>query len=300
MQNDKRAWIILIFLALVWGSSFILIKKSMFPFGQMVLDPYQMGALRIVIAGLILMPFSIRSLKHLTRKDFFLLLVVGVCGNFLPATLFSLAGAKIDSSLSGMLNMGSSFFVVIISIVFYKSNPTRYQVLGILFGATGLYLILRSQIEFNFREQIGYALLVLLATVMYATSLTTIKFRLQHLSAITITSLAFFMIFWPALACAFWFDAFTPIAKHPEGLHALGFLVTLAAVGTALAVFLFNKLVSISNAIFASGVTYLMPVVAILMGVLDGDTFKPINILWIILIITGVWLLNKGPKKLAK
>lgn len=272
----------------------------MFPVGtEQVLNPYQMGALRIVIAGLALLPFGISNLKLLKKKDVFPLLLVGVCGNFLPATLFSIAGSHIDSSLAGMLNMGTSFFVVILGIVFYKSNPTKYQLVGLLLGASGLYLILRSQLSFDI-DQVGYALLILLATLFYATSLTTIKFKLQHLPAMTITSLAFFMILWPAIITAFFFDAFTPITVHPDGLKSLGFLTILSVVGTAIAVFLFNKLITISNPIFASGVTYLMPVVAILLGVLDGDDFKFVNIFWIMLIITGVWLLNNGPKKFAK
>jgi len=171
--------------------------------------------------------------------------------------------------------------------------------MGLILGATGLYLILQSQLELKV-GQVGYALLILFATLLYATSLTTIKFKLQHLNAITITSLAFFLILWPALIAAIYSDAFTTVFNHPDGFRALGFLCILAIVGTALAVFLFNKLVSIANPIFASGVTYLMPVVAIFMGVLDGDTFKMVNIFWIILIITGVWLLNNGPKKFSK
>lgn len=300
MKSANRAWLILIFLALVWGSSFILMKKSMFPVGSaMVLSPYQVGSLRIVLAGLVMLPFALRNLRFLTRKDFFWLLIVGVCGNLLPATLFTVAETVVDSSLAGMLNMGTSFFVVLIGLIFYKSSPSGYQYMGLVCGASGLYLTLRAQLEFEV-GQVGYALLILLATLMYATSLTTIKFRLQHLQAITITSLAFFLILWPAIAGAVYFDAFTPVMNHPDGLKALGFLTILAVVGTALAVFLFNKLVSIANPIFASGVTYLMPVVAILMGVLDGDQFKLSNILWIMLIITGVWLLNNGPKKFAK
>ena len=272
----------------------------MFPTGEgMVLDPYQVGSLRIVLASIVMLPFALRNIRFLTRKDFLWLLVVGVCGNLVPATLFTVAETVVDSSLAGMLNMGTSFFVIIIGIVFYKSSPTKYQYMGLILGATGLYLILQSQLELKV-GQVGYALLILFATLLYATSLTTIKFKLQHLNAITITSLAFFLILWPALIAAIYSDAFTTVFNHPDGFRALGFLCILAIVGTALAVFLFNKLVSIANPIFASGVTYLMPVVAIFMGVLDGDTFKMVNIFWIILIITGVWLLNNGPKKFSK
>lgn len=268
----------------------------MFPVGsEMVLNPYQMGALRILIASIVLLPFSVKNLKFITKKDFLPIAVVGICGNFIPATLFSLAGSQIDSSLSGMLNMGTSFFVVLIGIFFYKVSPNRNQLLGIAMGASGLFLILKSQVSFEASDTI-YALLILIATIMYATSLTTIKYKLSHLPAITITSLAFFIILWPALTSAIIVDAFKPIVSHPNGLKSIGFLTILSIVGTATAVFLFNKLVAISNPIFASGVTYLMPIVAILLGVLDGDSFNVINLLWIVLIVLGVYLLNKKPK----
>jgi len=300
MKTENRAWLILIFLALVWGSSFILMKKSMFPSSsEMVLDPYQVGALRILIAGLVMLPFSIRHLKALKKNDIILLLIVGVCGNLLPATLFTVAETRIDSSLAGMLNMGTSFFVVILGILLFKSSPSKFQYLGIILGASGLYLVLRTQISFE-QDQLGHALLILLATLFYATSLITIKFKLQHLQPITITALAFLLILLPALIGVIVFDSFTPVFNHPEGFKALGFLSVLAVVGTALAVFLFNSLVAISSHIFATGVTYLMPVVAIFIGVLDGDDFKFTNIPWILMIIGGVYLLNKGNKKTAK
>lgn len=272
----------------------------MFPTGQeMVLDPYQVGTFRIVIAGLVLLPFAIRDFRYLTRKDFFLLFVAGVTGNLVPATLFTVAETEIDSSLAGVLNMGTSFFVVIIGIIFYKSSPSKFQYMGLFCGATGLYMILQAQIQFDWGK-LNYALLILLATLSYAVCLTTVKFRLQHLPAIAITSLAFFIILWPALIATIMLGTFDPLVNHPDGIRALGYLSILSVVGTALAVFLFNKLVAISSHIFATGVTYLMPVVAILFGVLDGDSFKWINILWIILTVTGVWLLNNGPKKMAK
>ncbi|MBL7899096.1 MAG: DMT family transporter [Crocinitomicaceae bacterium] len=300
MKSANQSWIILIFLAFVWGSSFILMKKSMYPTGgEMVLDPYQVGTLRIVLAGLVLLPFAIRDFRFLTKKDFFLLTVAGVTGNLIPATLFTLAETEIDSSLAGMLNMGTSFFVVLIGIFFYKSKPSMFQVAGLICGATGLYMILHSQIKFDFGK-IEYALLILLATLSYAICLTTVKFRLQHLPALAITSLAFFIILWPALISTVLLGTFDPLVNHPDGMKALGFLAILSVVGTALAVVLFYKLVSIASHIFATGVTYLMPVVAIFLGVLDGDDFKLANIPWIALIITGVWLLNNGPKKLFK
>ena len=267
--------------------------------GELVLDPYQVGAVRIIIAGLVMLPFAIKNLKELKRNNFLLLLLVGTCGNLFPATLFCIAETEIDSSLAGMLNMGTSFFVVILGIIFFKSSPSKLQYLGMLLGATGLYLVLRTQLNFE-KNQLDFALLILLATLLYAISLITIKFKLQHLQPITITSLAFFLILGPALVAGFVFDVFTPVVEHPDGLKAFGFVTILAVVGTALAVFLFNSLVSISSHIFATGVTYLMPVVAIFVGVADGDNFKFANVPWIIMIIGGVYLLNQGKKKEVK
>ncbi len=293
MSNDRRSYFILALLALIWGSSFILMHKSMHPIGdEMVMGPFQVGSMRIVIAGLVLLPFAVKHLKLLKTKLFWWFLIVGVSGNLIPALLFTLAETHILPSLAGVLNMGTSFFVVIIGAVIYKSKPSQLQVVGLLLGAFGLYQIVKVQLEFQ-TEDLAYALMVLFATLCYGISLTTIRFKLVGVPSHVITSLSFFIILFPALIISFATSAYEPLINHPDGLVSLGFLSILSVVGTAFAVFLFTKLVAISSHIFASAVTYLIPVVALLIGQLSGEKFDKINIVWVIIIIAGVYLINK-------
>lgn len=297
MTNERLSWFLLIGLSLVWGSSFILMDKSMHPVGdEMVMGPYQVGAMRIFLAGLVLLPVAVRHLKLLKTKMFWWLLIVGTCGNLIPAILFTLAETRIEPSMAGILNMGTSFFVVLIGVLVYKNKPIWAQTAGILMGAFGLYQILKAEIAFD-SEDTAYALLVLLATLCYGISLTTIKFKLQGVPALAITSLSFFIILFPALIISVWTGAFTTVFSHPDGLTSLGFLSVLSVVGTALAVFVFTKLVAISSHIFASGVTYLIPIVAVLIGVMAGEKFDLFNLVWVAVILVGVYLMNKKSRQ---
>ncbi|MDG1915083.1 MAG: DMT family transporter [Crocinitomix sp.] len=299
MTNEKRSWILLILLSLIWGSSFILMKKSMVPVGdETVMGPYQVGSLRIFFAGLVLMPIALRHLKYLKTEVFWWLLLVGTAGNLIPALLFTLAETKINSSLAGVLNMGTSFFVVLIGVVIYKSKPSRAQLAGLILGAFGLYQILKVQLDFE-SGTLLYASFVLVATFCYGVGLTTIKFKLNTVSPVVITSLSFFIITFPALAIGLYTDAFTPIMNHPDGLTSLGYLIVLSVLGTAFAVFIFTKLVSISSHIFATGVTYLIPVVAVFIGQFTGEKFDLYNLIWVAVILIGVYLMNKKRASVA-
>ena len=299
MTNEKRSWILLILLSLIWGSSFILMKKSMVPVGdETVMGPYQVGSLRIFFAGLVLMPIALRHLKYLKTEVFWWLLLVGTAGNLIPALLFTLAETKINSSLAGVLNLGTSFFVVLIGVVIYKSKPSRAQLAGLIMGAFGLYQILKVQLDFE-SGTLLYASFVLVATFCYGVGLTTIKFKLNTVSPVVITSLSFFIITFPALAIGLYTDAFTPIMNHPDGLTSLGYLIVLSVLGTAFAVFIFTKLVSISSHIFATGVTYLIPVVAVFIGQFTGEKFDLYNLIWVAVILIGVYLMNKKRASVA-
>jgi drug/metabolite transporter (DMT)-like permease len=301
MNNKTLIWLLFIFLSLTWGSSFILMKKSMFPTGhEMVLGPFQVGALRIVIAGTVLLPIALKFKKHLTRKTFHLLFIVGFFGSLMPSMMFTLAETGISSSMAGLVNMATSFFVVIIGVAFYKAKPTVFQLIGLGLGSTGLFLVLNSQADIASNPDIRYALFLFPATVGYAVSLTTIKFKLNHLPSMAITSLSFFLVLVPALLIAIITDAFSPIFNHVDGFKAIGYLSILAVLGTAIAVMLFTKLVAISNHIFSSAIAYILPVVAIFIGVLDGEVFPLVNLFWVTLIIAGVFLMNRSTKKKAE
>jgi len=267
--------------------------------GIEILNPFQLGSLRIFIAGLVLMPVALRHLKILRNKHSITLLFVGLTGNLIPAFLFPLAETEIQSSLAGLLNMGTSVFIIIISWVFFKDKINRIQFFGFCLGALGLSLILAKQIDSS-ENNFFYALYVILATVFYATSLSLIKYKLQHLKAVVITSLAFFLMFIPATISCFYTGAFQAIEFSEPGLRSIGYLLVLSVLGTAVAVLLFNHLVAISTPLFTSSVTYIMPIIALFLGVLDGEFFDPINLIWILLIFSGVYFMSKKKQKTVK
>lgn len=296
MKFEVRSWVLLIVLSLVWGSSFILMERSMSPYGEnQVLGPFQVGSLRICLASMALLPFALKNLKFLTKRNIGWLMLCGLTGNFFPAMLFTLAETGIESSLAGLLNMATSIFVVIIGIVFYRVIPSKLQLFGMALGALGLFRIFWNQIHFE-ANNMNYALLIFIATLCYAISVTTIKYKLGHLKPLVITSLSFFLILLPAIGIALFTTAFQSVVYEPDGKVALIYLSFLGLIGTALAVFLFNKLVAVATPLFSSGVTYLIPIVAVFIGVMDGEKFNPENILWILCILMGVYFLNRRPK----
>ena len=274
----------------------------MYPAGDdvQVFGPFQLGALRIFLAGLVLLPIAFKYKSFLNKKNFWLIAVTGLFGNLLPAMMFTLAETNIDSSLAGLLNMSTSFWVVLIGIFFFQAKPTKWQLLGLALGSTGLYLVLSGQFDASGNKDARYAFFLFPATLGYAVSLTIIKFKLSHVPTSAITSLSFFLIMIPAAALCFILNAFHPIFNAENGLEAFGYISILSIIGTALAVFLFTKLIAISNHIFSSAVAYVLPIVATLMGVADGEEFPLINILWIAIILFGVFLMSKANKPRQK
>lgn len=292
MKNETKSWVLLIVLSLVWGSSFILMERAMFPTkNTQAFTALQVGALRTLIASLVLLPVALKNLKYLKGKDVWFLIVVGACGNFLPAFLFPIAETEIQSSLAGLINMGTSIFVVILGFVVFKIRITNLQLLGLLIGGLSLFFIIYNQIEAD-KNNFYYAGLALLATFFYAISLSVIKYKLHHLKPLTITSLAFFTMLLPSVISSFYTGSFNAVA-NPQAYTGLPYLLILSVLGTALAVMLFNYLVSFSTPLFASSVVYFIPIVALIIGVLDGEYFNPINFIWVTFVFIGVYLMGR-------
>jgi len=292
LNNKVLAWIILISLVLVWGSSFILIKR-----GLEIFSFQEVGALRISIAFLFLLPFAATRFRYLNRKNIIYLILVGIIGNGLPAFLFARAQTGIDSNLAGILNSLTPLFTLLISVIFFRFKTGWLNVSGIfiaLVGAVGLTGISGGHdLTFN----VKFAVYILIATMCYATSVNLIKFKLSKEDVITITSISFFFTGIPVMIYLF---AGTPfleqVSGNPRFLSGLGYIAILGIAGTALAMFAFNRLVKITTPVFASSVTYMIPIMAVIWGILDGERFEAQYILWIALILGGVYLVNRKIK----
>lgn len=303
MRQKTLKWLLFAVLSLTWGSSFILMKRSMFPAGDTtaVLGPFQVGALRILLAGVVMLPVSLHFRTLLNRQSVGLLLITGFFGNLMPAMLFTLAETAIASSLAGLVNTTTSLFVVCIGFLFYRSRPSLLQITGVVLGSVGLYFVLmHGSSDAGDYGDVRYALFLFPATLGYAISLTTIKFKLRDIPPAAIASLSFLLMLPAALVACLATGAFSAVFYQQNGLQAMGYVSLLAIVGTAMAALVFNRLIVLSHPVFASAISYVIPVVAGILGVLDGEHFQLVNLIWIALILGGVVLMNRpgAPRKM--
>ncbi len=282
---------ILLLLAFVWGSSFILMKIGLKSFSS-----DQAGAIRIVIASLFLLPLSIRELKNLQRKDLKSLLIAGFIGSFFPAFLFMKAETRVDSSVAGMLNSLTPVFTLIIGLLFHKSSFKWLQVVGLSLGLIGAAGLILAGSELQLSKVNSYALYIVLATCFYAININQIKANLTHLTGVQITSLSFLFI-GPVALIYLLTTRFEPVLENPDWPMHLLALATLAIVGTAVAMLLMNSLIRYSSAIAASSVTYIIPIFAILWGVIDGENITLHHLGCMALILAGVYIINWKRKK---
>jgi drug/metabolite transporter (DMT)-like permease len=289
MNSKVLNWIILIALALTWGSSFILMKR-----GLDVYSSDEVAALRILIAFLFLSPLIFKHVKRPLLKHWKGFLGMGLIGNFIPAFLFTKAETGISSSLTGMLNSLTPLFTLLLGVLLFKIKTKFINVVGILIGfigAIGLLMVGKSE---DMDNNLLFGFYVLLATICYALSVNIIKKELNDVNSVTAAVWAMMFIGPMAGIYLFGFTDFTSkLYVNPLAYSSLGYIVILAVFGTALSVMVFNKLIRSTNALFASSVTYLIPVVAMCWGIMDGENVQVLHFLLIGLILFGVYLVNK-------
>lgn len=305
MSRELKSWLYLLFLSAVWGASFILMKKSMYADdGSGIFSDTQVAALRMLFAALLLLPFALRGLRKIeTGREVMMLLLVGSCGNFFPAFLFTYAETGISSGYAGMLNSFTPIFALIIGFVVFRQRLTPIQLSGVFVGALGVILLMLSGDDLSLDGGLLPVLAIVLATFCYAVSLNTIKHTLQKFKSFEITSLSFLFLLMPAGIISFFSGAFDEMQTNSHAKEGLTALLILSAVGTALAVILFNKLVTISSVLFASSVTYLIPVFAVFIGLYYGETITWKQVASMAVVLGGVFVANlaslqgKGQKK---
>ena len=281
-------WILLFSLAIIWGSSFILIKRSLEYF-----SPFELGALRIAFAGLTLLPFVFKRIKGIEPKTWLKLIIVGLIGNTIPAFLFAYAQTGIPSSQAGILNSTTPLFAMLVGLVFYNIKISWRNILGVFIGLFGAVLIIYGQSDGNLQFNFFYSSLVLIASVLYAFNLNLIKQHLANVDAYTIAVISYFVLLGPVLIFLFWGTDFIQTVQNPVNLKGLIYPAVLGVVGSAMAISLFNILIKFKSVLFAASVTYMIPIVALFFGILDGERFAPVNFLWVAAILGGVLLVNK-------
>lgn len=281
-------WFYLAALSFIWGSSFILIKK-----GLVGLTAIELGSIRIIISALALIPFTFNRLKEISHKQWKWIIISAFVGSFFPAFLFAFAEQEIDSSVASILNSIVPLNTIIIGLVLFGIKSTKRQIIGVLLGFFGAYQLIISGMNLNPDQNYFYSGLVIICSFLYAFNVNIIKKYLQELSAVAIATGHFIVILIPSIIVLLISDFNFEKLQSPETQTSLFYVVLLAIFGTTLAKILFNKLINISSAVFASSVTYSMLIVSIFWGILDGENFSFNQLFATVIIILGILLTNK-------
>lgn len=289
MKNLNLKWIYLVILSVIWGSSFILIKKSL-----LGLTPYQLGSLRTIITGLILLSVGFKKLKSIEKTKLKWIALSGFLGSFFPGFLFAIAETEIDSAVVSILNSLVPLNTIILGFTVFKIISTRRQIIGVIIGFIGTSILIYKGSELNPNQNYFFAIFVIISTLMYAVNVNIIKRHLQDVKPLAIAAGNYAFIIIPAVIVLLFTNFFSSETLNNEKLpKALIFVTILSIFGTAMAKVLFNKLVQISTPVFASSVTYVIPITALIWGVLDGESFSVIQALAAVLILFGVYLANR-------
>lgn len=301
MDNSRLKYIYLIILSLIWGTSFILIKKALGNdgAGNLVLQPLQLGAGRTIISGFILIAIGWKSFAATDRKDWKWLFLSGLLGTFFPAFLFAYAQTEIDSAISAILNSTVPLITLIMGAVIFGIAFSRTQLLGVIIGLAGAIGLVFSGMESNPDQNYIFAGLIFVACTCYASNVNIIKRYLQNVKPLAIATGNFVFILPLAIIVFFSADGASIEFTSEPVLRSLGYIIVLCIFGTVAAKIMFNKLVQITSPVFASSVTYLMPVVGLTWGFLDGETFSLLQALATAVIIFAVVLVTRDKKKPA-
>lgn len=271
----------------MWGSAALLIKK-----GLVYFSPYEVGAMRVFFGSITLLPLTFLHFRKIERKDWKYILVAGFLGSLFPALLYAYAQQKIDSSTAGVLSSITPLFTVLISIFVFKEKYKRINYIGMVLGSLSTcgLILYKSGGTFS----IGYyALFILLAAAMYATNLNLFKYKLAHVPPLRIASGVLLGAGFASFLILFINNTFQKVATDPAALEPFRYMVFLGVLVTGGTLIFFNILLKKSTPMFAGSITYLIPFVASVLGILDGESVT--LIMWLLTgcILISLYLISK-------
>ena len=282
-----KSWLVLIVLSLIWGSSYILIKKSL-----VVYDSTQVACLRLAISAIAFIPVVAIRWKKIDWSRWKALLVVGLTGTGIPAFMFSIAQTEISSSIAGVLNSLTPLFTLVLGILIFGRNAAWAKTLGVLIGLVGAAMLIMFGKEAGIQGNPWYGLFVIVGCICYAISSNTVGTYLQDMSSLTLSAAAFSMVGLPALFYLFSTDFANVLTTQEGAVLALGYVTILAVFGTVLASIIFFQLVQWTTPVFASMISYLVPAVALAWGAVDGEAITWVHFIGLGLILSGVYLVK--------
>lgn len=289
MDHNKLRWVYLFALSLIWGSSFILMKYAL-----VGLSAIQVGALRILITSVFIVLIGFRKVFKINRRHWYYLTLSGFLGSFFPAFLMAYTVEKMDSSVVSILNSLTPLNTLIIGALIFGFSFRKRQLIGVLIGLFGTLMLILKGAELNPNQDYFYSSFIIIASIFYALNINILKKYLHDIDALTITVGNFIVLVIPTVVLLWFTGFFSTFEFTDESIKGLGYLSVLAIFGTGLAKLMFNRLIQISSPIFSSSVTYIIPIVAITWGVLDGEKISFIQFIAAFIILLGVYMVNKA------
>tara|TARA_B100001057_G_scaffold416709_1_gene434909 strand:+ start:11220 stop:12110 length:891 start_codon:yes stop_codon:yes gene_type:complete len=288
VRLSLRKWGTLLILSVIWGSSYILIKK-----GLTGLSPIELGSLRVIITTILIAPIGYNKLKHIPIQKMKWVAFSAFVGSFFPAYLFAFAETEISSSITAVMVSLTPLFTLLISVIIFKEELLKKQVFGVIIGFLGIVVLINNEL-LSSSFSILYVMFIVLAAFCYAINANVLKYKLPNIPALGIVFMSFLFMFFPAFVVLLFSNfPFQDFTSDPKILESIIYIIILALFGTAIAKVLYIKLLAISTPVFSVSTTYLMPIVAIFWGLLDGEEFKLTQFIGTLIILTGVYLVTK-------
>ncbi len=291
-EIGPRAYIVLLFLSIVWGSSFILIKKALIAY-----EPDELAAMRIFLSSLALIPVLYTHRKEVPWSKWRLFLAVGMTGTGIPAFMYFIAQTQINSTISGLLNSLTPIWTFIFGILIFEGLFSKRKLAGVAVGFLGAALLFVFRDTAGQNHNIWYGLFVVAGTICYGLSGNIVKYKLHSVNSMIITSTAMAMIGIPAWIYLLYRGTLGDIPSSGQEWYSFGALVVLTLFGTVISSIIFYRLVQQTSAVFASSVAYTMPLVATMWGWLDGETINVIVFVSLLLILWGVYLIRSDHQR---
>ena len=288
MNIQVKKWGTLILLSVIWGSSYILIKK-----GLSGLTAIELGSIRIIITTIIVAPFGYSKIKLIPKDKLKWVLFSAFVGSFFPAYLFAFAETQISSSVTAVMVSLTPLFTLLISVLIFSAAFIRRQLLGVFIGFIGILILVYNELLIS-SYNLLFVSFVIIAAFCYAINANILKYKLPGIPAIALVFMSFLFLVIPAFIVLILSDF--PISEFiydPSIIESIAYIFVLALFGTAIAKTMYIKLLEISTPVFSVSTTYLMPIVAIFWGILDGEEFKLIQVIGTAVILIGVYLVTK-------
>ena len=283
-KSQPNPYITLGLLAIIWGSSFILMKE-----GLKFYSSYQIAAMRISFSGLALIPFVNWKKLDIKRSDYKYFIISGFLGSAIPAFLFPLAQTRISSSLAGAINGLTPLFALIIGVIFLGVKFSRLKAFGVIFGLAGaVFLIIGQDIQFEF----SHVMMAIVATLCYGINVNIIKQKLDSYPPLLVAALPLAIISIAGFAVLGYFGLNINV-NDMQFVYSFGATLLLAFIGTSISLIMFNRLIQQTNTVFATSVTYLIPIVALFWGLFDHEQILYNYFIGLLFILGAIWMIRK-------